>query len=732
MSSGSALAAAGSRGVGWQVDIPGLASLVFKLGASRLKRFAQAGVDLHTVVCMWEIAEKCPASIDYRREISACRQRQPKQSQWFYTAVELGSATNFVADELLKNRAGENVIALMSASLPVMSETSCDAMLLELFEAAGAPLDKTPGLGQLRSLRETLLPLARSTTFKDKVFQYHILAKRLLRGDAGIDNALTSLSVPSEKTTVEVILSLSALMQDPTLILDYHGLRGAAWVIAYARHVLGLPVCVLRSISKSVPISGDYQSARVLVHIYEGEGKFEILAQKQVRDYFVTESLDTASYDGWCVDVREINVLDSYMPTHSSRSAISIIMRTMANDTVERLVLGLNDSRRESSLVRGRSLEIVPYLVYCLPTIRKRAQKILELFGCEAEVDESSQLGTWKDFFSMQDGERDRDAGRFPANSEYLSRYYMVSGPAWKTTGLGAPCGASIGTFEIDQQRLDKDSQQRIAFLLKLVHAASWLAFTDWHENVRFLSITFLEKDIHWSSYYPFYCPFYGAPYILEEEWFHSRNRVEFFPDDLCKIVAIISIGGLREGEPSFKDKSLLCLEHKGIIFAQNATFRETLDFTACVLHLTSGIIVVHNEPRKAIHAASPDEKPKLKIEPPKCVQADNFSPVDLFSSISVTTRVVNSGKDLGLHQRAILNDAITTVRIPGDISSALLRTCVSLPCKHDYYREIKSTYETRPENSLTSTSVNPKARRLRQGICMEFEWGSTWLQAVD
>lgn len=158
MSSGSALAAAGSRGVGWQVDIPGLASLVFKLGASGLKRFAQAGVDLHTVVCMWEIAEKCPASIDYRREISACRQRQRKQSQWFYTAVELGSATNFVADELLKNRAGENVIALMSASLPVMSETSCDAMLLKLFEAAGAPLDKTPGLGQLRSLRETLLP----------------------------------------------------------------------------------------------------------------------------------------------------------------------------------------------------------------------------------------------------------------------------------------------------------------------------------------------------------------------------------------------------------------------------------------------------------------------------------------------------------------------------------------------------------------------------------------------
>jgi len=171
-------------------------------------------------------------------------------------------------------------------------------------------------------------------------------------------------------------------------------------------------------------------------------------------------------------------------------------MRTMANDTVERLVLGLNDSRRESSLARGRPREIVPYLVYCLPTIRKRAQKILELFGCEAEADESSQLGTWKDFFSIHDGLHDRAAGRFLANVEYPSGYYMVSGPAWKTTGLGPTCGASIGTFEIDQQILDKDSEQHIAFLLKLVNAASWLAFTDWHENIRFLSTNFLEKDI--------------------------------------------------------------------------------------------------------------------------------------------------------------------------------------------------------------------------------------------
>jgi len=96
----------------------------------------------------------------------------------------------------------------------------------------------------------------------------------------------------------------------------------------------------------------------------------------------------------------------------------------------------------------------------------------------------------------------------------------------------------------------------------------------------------------------------------------------------LCKIIASISIGGLRKGEPGLIEKSLLYFEQNGIIFAQNAAMRETLDFTACVLHLTSGIIVVHDETQKAIHTASPNDQLKLKIEPPNCVQADRFTPV--------------------------------------------------------------------------------------------------------
>lgn len=110
--------------VGYQVDLPGLASLVLNLGAAGLKKFAQAGVDVHTVSCMGEIAGLSPACPEYRREISDCRQQQRKQSIWLYKLVEIGTASNFVTDELLKRKAGENIVALMSTILPFCRKTN--------------------------------------------------------------------------------------------------------------------------------------------------------------------------------------------------------------------------------------------------------------------------------------------------------------------------------------------------------------------------------------------------------------------------------------------------------------------------------------------------------------------------------------------------------------------------------------------------------------------------------
>ena len=80
MTSQNALTSASSSGVGWQVDTSGLTSLVLSLGTAGLKQLAMAGVDLQIIGCMWKIAEVCPASNDYRREISLCRNSVARKS----------------------------------------------------------------------------------------------------------------------------------------------------------------------------------------------------------------------------------------------------------------------------------------------------------------------------------------------------------------------------------------------------------------------------------------------------------------------------------------------------------------------------------------------------------------------------------------------------------------------------------------------------------------------------
>ena len=342
--SSNAVAAGGGGGLSWQADIPGLASLALTLGSAGLKRLAQAGVDFHTIVCMGEIAEKCPASNEYRRELSECRQAQMKESQWLYKVVELGGATNFVADELLKKRAGENVVALLSAVLPFMSEFSCDNLILKLFEAAGSSLDSIPGLAQLRSLWVAMTPLAKRTQFKDRVFQYHVFSRHLLDYDAKSLGHDAYNSIPSEETALKVILALSRLTQeDSGSVLDYHGLSGSGWVIAYARHVLGLAVCVLSSSSNAVPISGDYQSSRVFVHIYKGNGECKLLADSKVQDFFVTKPLDWPGRNGWQIDTTRANVLDSHIPrSDPMRQVFPVIARSLVDEYIEALARNHN------------------------------------------------------------------------------------------------------------------------------------------------------------------------------------------------------------------------------------------------------------------------------------------------------------------------------------------------------------------------------------------------------
>lgn len=589
MTSSTALSAGGGGGVGWQVDLPGLASLVLNLGASGLKRFAEAGVDFHTILCMGEIAEKCPASNEYRRELSVCRRAQRKESQWLYKLVEIGAATNYVADELLKKRAGENVVALMSAILPVMSEISCDHLLLKLFEVCDTPLERTPGFGQLRAIRETLIPLSRKTQFKDRVFQYHVLSKQLLSADVSTISSSAYESIPSEETAVQVILALSRLVQeDSGLILAYHGLRGAAWVIAYARHVLGLPVCVLRSTSKSVPISGDYHSARVVVGLYEGENKCELLLNRNVLDFFVTKSLDPSGHAGWSIDVRTTNVLDNYIPISDPlRKGASIISSSMVDTYIQILAQRFGPKRRNSGMgleeLRFAKHGLIRYPVYCLPALRKRARRILLLLGFEPVDGPDLRSDEWSIHIIL----RKSKPTLLPKSSKEDFAPHLVAGPAWINSGLGhiQPFDA-IRKVEVSSDpsaanqdpRLDETGTKQLSFLFRAVEAACWLAFTDWDQSFHLLSASFFEDTATWDECLVFKKPLLD---ILAE---HQSGGLGM--TDLCAATIDICIGRRQPWAPNFDKEEILAFQHTGIVFVQNAALYQTLDLQSSFIHL--------------------------------------------------------------------------------------------------------------------------------------------------
>jgi hypothetical protein len=268
---------ASSRPVSWQVDIPGLANLVARAGAEGLKQLALAGVDIHTIGCMLALGELTPASIEFRTRMQKQRREQQSQSWWLHAIVEYGAGTNFVVDELIKTRAGENVLALLTAIIPVLEDGAIEVLNM-LFEKMNAPMHSTPSIGQLEAIRSTCLPLARRMDFKDRLAELHhwLLFQFMPRKPSYFD---PRQAIPDSATIVELVKTLCDIaMQDKgrRSKLAFYGTRGTAWLILYAGSILGLLVCLVHRDGSTHPISGTYSSADVLL-FPEGSDTSEVL-----------------------------------------------------------------------------------------------------------------------------------------------------------------------------------------------------------------------------------------------------------------------------------------------------------------------------------------------------------------------------------------------------------------------------------------------------------------------
>jgi hypothetical protein len=108
---------------------------------------------------MLALGELTPACLEFHKKLQQERDSQRNESWWIHAVVEYGAGSNFVIDELLKTRAGENVLALMTATASIL-EGNFQELLSSLFEKIHVPMHSTPSSGQLAAMQMAALPLA--------------------------------------------------------------------------------------------------------------------------------------------------------------------------------------------------------------------------------------------------------------------------------------------------------------------------------------------------------------------------------------------------------------------------------------------------------------------------------------------------------------------------------------------------------------------------------------------
>ncbi|KAI4137061.1 MAG: hypothetical protein L6R39_007494 [Caloplaca ligustica] len=651
-----------SSAVQWQIDLPGFSSLILNMGAAGLKKIAQAGVDIHTLLCMGEIAEVCLACLDYRKEINTCRQQQRKNSVWLYKMIEIGTASNFLADELLKKRAGENILALMSTILPLLAEEDSDAFILRLFEAYKVDLDKTPGLGQLQAFRDAILPLTQKLAFKDRMYQYHILLDRLR--DSASRHLCTS--VPNVETLVQVVMMFQRLVfeHEPRYSITYRGWEGAAWVITYARHVLGLPVCVLQSQQDTVPINGRYQDSRVYVYLSEQENRCELVANGHIPDLVIPT--DAIGRTVGTIDIANVSLRHLYFSSHPVPigAITTIIMSWALMFTAQRAhLLGVRATDR---LLSDTETGVTPYTVFCLPHLYRRALRIIDAMGFCAGLDVEPDSDAWEEYFEV---------------TEYLGHhsrpsYLLKPGRKWVDCSLPCHIGQTDCLF-------DGDGQGLVRRMFLLADAASYLAFSNWGEEIRILSTRYLENGL----------PTDYATMSFKEDTESGRLTGTCFTlldikesyglHSLTRALAFIVTGEIVDSH-----KNTIALEYRSIVLARAAASQNSIALDALLIHFYSGQITMLGQRRAEIRSRGSFDTEchyRMVIPPAFNTNVIKIAPSNAFPELAFKSIARLGRASIEVTQSLIVADKLYPYHCPTFSNEGILSYHVTQDCAHPY-----------------------------------------------
>jgi hypothetical protein len=367
----------------WQVDIPSLSQLLVSAGSHGLKQLSLCGVDIHSIGCMLMIAELTPACQEFRKTLNLVRDKQRAEKMWMYKVVEIGGATNFLADQMLKTRAGENVLALLSSTIPVMDEETCTSLMSALFDSVNVSLDNIPGTKQLQCIRSALVSLTRKVGFGEKVLQYQSFLWGII-GRPGRDEMHYDpyQAVPDPVDMPNIIrMFYKVKISDDSHVMIFSGTTGAAWILAYSCFVLGLNTCVLDKAGSSVPVIGTYKDAKVIVDVASLESKCATYVAGQIQELIRFNSATDTIRQGWSLDCSIINFLDLQHPNLKNSLQYGPISRYVAIRVMDKILRMTGSFEKVEARTRAYNAGFLTYTSSIAPELQKRGLRILRWLG---------------------------------------------------------------------------------------------------------------------------------------------------------------------------------------------------------------------------------------------------------------------------------------------------------------------------------------------------------------
>lgn len=498
--------------VQWQMDITGLTQLVMNAGAHGLKQIALAGVDPHTIGCLLMLGELSPICLDFRKRLNACRKEQKKSRRLIYKAIEIGTATNFLADELLKRRPGENVLALLTATMSVVSENCFTDALIMMYATSNIEEDSTPGIGQLQRLRAALLPFVNAMDIKNKILQYHVhfcqYASTSYEPNHGIPDAKTMSSL------IHAFHKMATSSDEYRLI--YRGIKGAGWAAAYAWNILGLGTCIILDGpggQSCVPISCEYEGARVVFCPDLENGESELCRAGRVEELIKRSSIAGTGIE-WTIDCDAVSYFVTHHPQLNCSPLHVKISEFVAAKTLD-CVAQLSHDLSYSVNLSQPQLPLPPglwsYQRYILPSVQKRALLILQVLGFSPPSWNSFQFDSlgYTEGLEARTDLHGRESSRRPRKSDDKVKEHASFWNIQRNDVEDAwwPLELEEG-FErfLDHWNRGTDPSARsnepsqwldVAAILRTAKNAvlftSYMAFTDWHLSLRRMSVEFFS-----------------------------------------------------------------------------------------------------------------------------------------------------------------------------------------------------------------------------------------------